>query len=167
MAESAEMIGRYVKVKQETQSLPNTAVAELMVAVLDKKSSFRFTAPGFSMTPFIRDGDIITIAQGRRRCGDVVAFVNPGNGKLTVHRIVHISPEGYLIKGDNLPCPDCRIPGSAIIGSVVRVEHGGRQVRLGLGMERIVVALLSRRGWLPLVWIVRRFIKSVAGRHTS
>lgn len=158
------MTDDYVKANQEVQSLPSAAFAELMAAVLDKDAPFRFTAPGFSMTPFIRDGDVITIASGRLRYGDVVAFVNPCHGKLTVHRIVHISHAGYLIKGDNSPEPDGRAPRSSIIGRVIRVEHSGRQVWLGLGIERIVIAFLSRRGWLtPLVWTVWRFIKPVAG----
>ena len=159
------MTGDYVKANQTSQSMPSAAFAELMAAVLDKNAPFRFTAPGFSMSPFIRDGDVITIAPGRLRYGDVVAFVNPCHGKLTVHRIVHVSRAGYLIKGDNTPELDGRMPRSNIIGRVIRVEHRGRQVRLGLGMERIVVAFLSRRGWLtPLVWTVWRFIKPVAGR---
>ena len=34
----------------------------LVRAVLDKGASFRFKAFGVSMTPFIQDGDVITIA---------------------------------------------------------------------------------------------------------
>ena len=159
------MTSDYVKANQEAQSLPGAAFAELMAAVLDKNTPFRFTAPGFSMSPFIRDGDVITIAPGRLRYGDVVAFVNPCHGKLTVHRIVHVSRTGYLIKGDDTPDSDGRVPRSSIIGRVIRVEHRGRRVRLGLGIERIVIAFLSRRGWLtPLVCTAWRFIKPVAGR---
>jgi len=159
------MTSDYVKADRETRSLPNAAFAELMAAVLDKNAPFRFTAPGFSMSPFIRNEDAITIAPGRLRYGDVIAFVNPFRGELTVHRIVHVSRAGYLIKGDNAPEPDGRVPGSSIIGRVIRVERRGRQVRLGLGVERIAIAFLSRRGWLtPLVWTVWRFIKPVAKR---
>ena len=89
----------------------------------------------------------------------------PEKIKLTVHRIVHISGEGYLIKGDNTPEPDGRVPASSIIGRVVRVEHRGRQVWLGMGIDRIIIAFLSRRGWLvPVVWSVWRVVKPIAGR---
>lgn len=161
------MTGNYVKAEQSSQSVSSAAFAELMAAVLEKNVPFRFTAPGFSMTPFIRDGDIITIAPGsaRLRAGDVVAFMNPCCGKLTVHRILHVSPAGYLIKGDNAPEPDGLVPVSIILGRVVRVEHDGRRVRLGLGVERVVIAWLSRRGWLmPAVWTVWRVIKPNAKR---
>jgi signal peptidase I len=161
------MTSDYVKANQASQSLPGAGFAELMAAVLDKKVPVRFTAPGFSMTPFIRDGDTITIApvSEKIRCGDVVAFMNPCRCKLTVHRIVNISSKGYLIKGDNMSEPDACVQRSSIIGRVVQVEHRSRQVRWGLGIERIIIAFLSRREWLtPMMWTVWRFIKPVAGR---
>jgi hypothetical protein len=157
------MTGHYVKVEQAAKTMSSASFADLMAAVLDRNVPFRFTAPGFSMSPFIRDCDVITIALGPLRYGDVVAFMNPCQGRLTVHRIIHVSPSGYLIKGDNKPEPDGCVPRSSIIGRVVRVEHRGEKVWLGLGMERIVIAWLSRRGWLtPLVWSVWRMAKPLA-----
>jgi len=84
------------------------AFAVLMEAVLEKNVPFRFTASGSSMTPFIRDGDILTISPVslRLRRGDVVPFVNPSSNQLMVHRILDVSREGYLIKGDNNSIPD-------------------------------------------------------------
>lgn len=162
------MTNNYVRALPGTHHIPNAAIAELMTAVLEKNAPFRFTAPGFSMTPFIRDGDVITIAQGQLRYGDVVAFLNPHCGKLTVHRIIHVSRSGYLIKGDNTPEPDGCVPRSSIIGRVVMVEHCGKKMRLGMGMERIVIAWLSRRGWLmPVLWRVWRVFKPFAGGWTG
>jgi hypothetical protein len=117
------------------------------------------------MTPFIHHDDVITIAPGPYRFGDVVAFTNPYSGKLTVHRIVHVSRKGYLTKGDNTLEPDGRVSRSSIIGRVVQVKHHGRSVKLGLGAERIVISWLSRRGWLaPLMWTIWRFIEPIARR---
>ena len=162
------MTNYYVTTNQASQSMPSAAFAELMAAVLDKDMPFRFTAPGFSMTPFIRDGDVITIAPGRLHCGDVVAFMSPESGKLTVHRIVHISREGYLIKGDNAPEPDGRVPRSSIIGRVVRVEHRGRQVWLGMGIERVAIAFLSKRGWLfPVFLPLWRMVRPLVRRFST
>jgi signal peptidase I len=159
------MTSNYVKLNRETQSLSSAAITELMKAVLDKKAPFRLTAPGFSMTPFIRNGDVITIAPGRYRFGDVVAFLNPHHSKLTVHRIVHVSREGYLLKGDNAPEPDGRLHGLTLIGRVVRVEHHGRPFKLGLGPERILMAWLSCRGWLaPFLGRLWHCIRPVAKR---
>jgi hypothetical protein len=160
------MTSHYVKANQISQSMPGTAFAELMAAVLDRDKPFRFSAPGFSMTPFIRNGDVITIAPGRLRYGDVVAFINSSCGKLTVHRIVLILREGYLIKGDNASESDGCVPISSILGRVVRVEHCGRQLFLGLGIERTVIAFLSLRGWLmPVVRTLWGILKPIAGKR--
>lgn len=162
------MSDTYVTSNHESHSMAALAIAELMEAVLEKNVPFRFTAPGFSMTPFIRDGDSITIAQlpVQLHAGDVVAFINPCCRKLTVHRIVHISENGYLIKGDNNPEADGRVPRSAIIGRVVRVEHGSRSVQLGLGPERYAIAWLSKREWLrPVMWRVWRVIKPICRKN--
>lgn len=142
--------------------MAGVAVAELMEAVLGKGFPFRLAAPGISMTPFICDGDVITIRalSAPLRKGDVVAFRQPYTAQLKVHRILHVLPEGYLIQGDNTSEPDGRIPVSAIIGRVVRVEHKGKQVRMGLGPERVVIARLSQHGWLkPVAFLLLKVLK--------
>lgn len=147
------------------RALSGAGFTVLMEAVLEKGVPFRFAAPGGSMTPFIRDGDAITVAPGRIRFGDAVAFVNPHSGKLTVHRVVRVSRDGYLIKGDNALEPDGFVPRASLLGRVVGVEHRSRRVRLGMGIERVVIAFLSRRGWLiPMVGATRRAMRPIAGK---
>ena len=160
----------YVTAHQASLTMPNTAFAELMAAVLERGAPFRFAAPGFSMSPFIHDGDVITLAPAppRIRFGDVVAFVNPPYGKLTVHRVVGIAREAYRVKGDNLPEEDGVIARRHILGRVTRVERAGRNVRLGLGMERVVIAFLSRRGWLfPVLVRIWRIVRPLAKRFVT
>jgi signal peptidase I len=149
--------------------MSGVAFASLMKAVLEKNVPFRFTATGCSMSPFIRDGDLITISpvSSRLRPGDVVPFVSPFCDKLMVHRILNVSREGCLTKGDNNSEPDGRIPASSIIGRVVRVEHRRRQVRFGLGIERFLIAWLSQSCWLtPLVSSVQCAMKPFAAKRT-
>ncbi len=139
-----------VVVNGGSQTIPNVEFASLMRAVLARGASFRFQANGFSMSPFIHNGDIITIepALPRLRFGEVVAFVHPDNNRLTVHRIIHVGQNGYLTKGDNSPEIDGLVSRSDIIGRVTRLKHGGKPSRFGLGVERVVIAFLSRHGWL-------------------
>ncbi|MCX6688350.1 MAG: hypothetical protein NTZ39_01405, partial [Methanoregula sp.] len=120
--------------------------------ILARGLPFRFSAPGFSMSPFIRDGDVITLAPYQAascRPGVVVGFVRPDTGRLVVHRVVTISKDGCRIRGDNTPDEDGEIPHACIIGQVTRVERAGKTIRFGLGPERRIIALFSRRGWLP------------------
>lgn len=112
------------------------------------------------MSPFIRDGDVITIAPAPThfRLGDVVAFVNPINDRLTVHRIVQLCNCDYQIRGDNVQKADGYVSQEHILGRVVSVERSGRHVRIGMGPERVALAFLSRQGWtVPLMVLIRRF----------
>ncbi len=165
------MNGRiYALANQESQGVGGIPFSGIMKAVLEKNIPFRFTASGISMSPFIRDGDVITIApvlSSILRVGDVVAFVNPDCMKLTVHRILKVSQEGFLIKGDNNSDHDGIMSAESIIGRVVKVEHFGKNVGIGLGIERIAIAWLSRLGWLrPNIWNVWRVIKPFAAKSS-
>jgi len=153
--------------QEEGGSLSGRALLELLRAVLDKGVPCRFRAPGFSMSPFIRDGDVITVSRlsGCSLCsGRVVAFVHTGTGKLIVHRVVGKEDGRYLIKGDNSPHADGLVPRKNILGYVSKVERGGKRILLGLGPERLLIAFLSRRGLLLALlcrvgWLLRPFVR--------
>lgn len=138
--------------------LSSSQVAELMDAVLERGLPFRFAAPGFSMSPFILDGDLLTLAPFGSRPpspGDVVAFTFPSSRRLFVHRLIALQGASCLVQGDNSPSgPDGLLPLSRLIGRVVRVERRGRRVQLGLGPERRLIALLSRHHLL-VPWVAR------------
>jgi hypothetical protein len=141
--------------------LSGPALLELMRAVLDRDAAFRFRARGWSMAPFIRDGDVITVAplQGALpRVGEVVAFVRPGAENLVVHRVVARRGTASLIQGDAVAAyKDGAVPVENLLGRVTRVEREGRDVWLGLGPERVAIAWLSRaRLLIPLgAWLKR------------
>jgi hypothetical protein len=153
--------------------LSGPAQIDLMQAVLARGRSFRFRARGWSMTPFIRDGDVITIAPAQppdrnprlptsssqsardltkaRNCdvGRVVAFVSTPSRRLVVHRIIGRYNSGFFIQGDNLSGPVTETVGvEDILGRVVRIERGSRRIWLGLGPERYAIAVLTRAGLL-------------------
>ncbi|NIN64701.1 MAG: hypothetical protein GTO63_08375 [Anaerolineae bacterium] len=135
-------------------------LAELMRAVIGKGRLFRFQAKGTSMSPFIKDGDVLSLsaipAHGPR-VGNVVAALLEPDGRLVVHRIAAGSANRLTIVGDNSPDQDGYADETAILAKVVRIERNGRRVALGLGPERRLIAFLSRRGWLyPLLNWVRR-----------
>ena len=131
--------------------LSGAALSAVAQEVLNKGHSFRFFARGSSMSPFIRDKDVVTLVPfNAASCapGDVVAFVLPDSGRLVVHRVVEVARDCCRIRGDNTSEEDGVLQHALIIGTVARIERGGRPVRFGLGPERAVIALLSRRCWL-------------------
>ncbi len=150
---------RLVVVRAAELPLSGQALLDLMRAVLARGAPFRFCARGWSMAPFIRDGDVITVSplqNGLPGVGDVIAFARPETGNLVVHRVVARRGTDSLVQGDSMPeYTDGMIPAENLLGRVTRVERDGREVLLGLGPERSVIAWLSRvgllrplRGWL-------------------
>jgi signal peptidase I len=121
------------------------------------------------MSPFIQDGDVVTLKPfdgAACALGDVVAFVRPQSERMVVHRIVSVQKGCCHIQGDNNPEEDDALPYSAIIGRVARVERAGKDVRFGLGPERVFIAALSRRRWLLRGIHMARVLRSIVVRKS-
>lgn len=150
--------------------LSGQALVDLLGALLHKGVPARFQAKGFSMSPFIKNSDIVTISplQGERPgLGEIIAFVHPETKGLCIHRIVRKKNDLYVTKGDNRSETDESVAIESILGFVTGVERDGKQVFLGLGPERFLIAFLGRRGllfplFLPLWKIVRPFTRRAA-----
>ena len=149
-------------------SLSGPALLQLIRETLLRGSAIKFQAKGFSMSPFIRDNDIITISPLTNKSisyGDIVAFVCPITEKLVVHRVVKRNGKGAVcIAGDNLPKPDTTVSEERILGRVTSIERNGKKIALGLGLERSLIATLTRHGLiysflLPMMRCLRAFFK--------
>jgi Peptidase S24-like len=90
----------------------------------------RFRAMGDSMYPAIRNGDAVEIAPCELsdiRRGDIVlASIARG---LTLHRVVRISPEGVVMRGDNAWRADPPFGSEELLGRVVNCEEITRDSR--------------------------------------
>jgi hypothetical protein len=68
----------FVIVKGSELSLSGPALVKLLRAVLDKGAPVRFSAKGFSMSPFIKNEDVVTLSplqDASPSVGDVIAFL--------------------------------------------------------------------------------------------
>ncbi len=154
-----------------TCTLAPADFAVVMQAVLQKGKTFRFRARGASMTPFIRDGDTLTVApllRGKPRRGEAVVVFRPSEiqPSLVVHRVVELHEGGFAIQGDAAGCEPEIIPREAIVGRVVRVERGGNDIRLGLGPERLLLAWMIRTRILwTVIWPLWNLVGRVFGRR--
>ena len=145
-------------------SLSGPALVELIRAVLDKGMSFRFRAKGFSMSPFIKDGDVVAVSPLHGilpSVGNIIAVIHPGTGRLVVHRLVGKRGYSFLIKGDNNPDTDRPVFKTDILGCVKSVEREGKKVFIGLGPERFLIAFLTRMKLFILVLSVLRFVRNI------
>jgi signal peptidase I len=118
--------------------IPDGAMVQILREVLGTKGqTIRFRAKGISMSPFIRDQDVITVSPVRAdtlRRGHVIAFVFQPEAKLCVHRIIDKKGSGFVTQGDNLNRPDGIISESQVLGRIKRVERKGRVVTAGTGL---------------------------------
>jgi hypothetical protein len=137
----------------EEYRLTNAALIEILQATLAKGAVFRFQATGFSMAPFIRDGDSVVIVplRGRDLLGIPVAYVQPASGRLAIHRVIARRKKSYLIKGDNCSGIDGWIEEGRILGIVYGVKRGTKQVVFGFGPERYIIVFLSRANLLRFI----------------
>ena len=124
-----------------------TALTEVLEAVISKKASMRFKVKGFSMSPFIKNDDVVTISPVDIfpiGIGRPVAFRHPISNKLVIHRIVGGKGDNYIIKGDRINCIDGLVSKKYILGVVTGVERNKKRIFSGIGPERFIIAVLSR-----------------------
>ncbi len=144
---------------------------ELIQDVLGKGFPFRFRAAGFSMSPIIGDGDILTISPLSRApsLGQVVAFIQPKIERLVIHRIVGKTALSYLLMGDNGYSVDGFVLRQNILGYVSRVEREGKELSFGLGPERFAIAFVisHRKLFFPFRFMLGRLMHSLIRRWAS
>ena len=162
--ESAPVSSSAYVVQGGELSLSNAGQLELLLAMRERGAPLRTMVRGFSMTPFLRDGDVLTIAplKGSPRVGDIVAFRHPENGRLAIHRLVRWTKKGWLAWGDNCPEPDGEVAPGDILGRVIRAERNGRRAYPWLGRAGALIALLNSTGMLARVRRVWRLPRRAA-----
>ena len=141
----------YIKRVNKTRHLSNKQFSALMKSVLEKGKDFRFQAAGSSMSPFIKSGDVITLSSVEHKTihiGDILAVNHPINNNLVVHRVAACRAGNYLLKADNSQIPDGWIKPNQIIGVVGKIERGDKQINIGLGEGKLLIAILSRMNCL-------------------
>ena len=101
-------------------------------------SEIQLRVTSTSMTPLIRSGDTIVVETHQTeqfRRGDIVVRVeesHPGAqpDDWVVHRLVGISRQGWLTKGDNLRVFDRPATPHALIGRVIQIKGQNRTIQL-------------------------------------
>lgn len=137
--------------------LSNRDIGDFLKRACKKGISFKFTARGMSMAPFICDGDTITISpivtSNVLHTGDIVAYISPDTNHLIIHRIIKSENSKYLLKGDNTYQCDGYCERQDIHGLISRIEYKNkkydsirfiRELFRKLGYLKKNVALLSR-----------------------
>ncbi len=137
---------------------------DLVNTVLQSGKKVRFKARGHSMSPFVRDGDMITLkvyssAFDVVNPGDIVA-VSTRHQKMIVHRVLRVYRHRVLLKGDNYKEVDGFFTKKNIMGFVTKIERNGRPLTYNRMINRFI-AWLSGTGLLAdYILPILRYMKS-------
>ena len=137
-------------------SIPCTSsvFAELSAEILRGGKELRFQARGTSMSPLVRDGDVLLVQPADPnavRVGDVV-LCHIEEGRVVVHRVIReqVSQEGhwFTVQGDAAAQPDGLLPGGQVYGRVTAIKRGAGNIDL----ERPVMKMLGGLAALSSRW---------------
>jgi phage repressor protein C with HTH and peptisase S24 domain len=132
---------------------------ELLTGLLDEGRRVELRVTGASMRPFLRSRDLVTVRPAATaRLGDVV-LIRLADSRLLIHRVVGRGAGGLATRGDAAGSPDAGAAGARLLGRVVSIRRDGRPRRLGLGPERVPIAILSRSGML---YRIHRLLRAMA-----
>ena len=130
--------------KTEMLNLKKEDFASIAHGVLGRGRALRFKAKGGSMSPFIRNGDVVEVVpvNGKINLGDIILY-RSSHGNTVVHRVIRRSKESVITKGDALPSSDQPVLSRQVLGRVVSVEKNGWRIRLDTPPGRFLNMLLA------------------------
>jgi len=137
--------------------------------ILNQGAHIRFRAQGFSMTPFIKDGDVIQVKPAKAShmsVGDI-AFYSGSDGFAVAHRVIGKEKEGQriiLVTRPDMPSdpPFDRVKEEGLLGKVIIVERRGKRKRVDRGLLRILgLCCVKWPTLLPKVYQIRMLIREL------
>ena len=106
-----------------------SVATEVIVDLLARGHAVRFRAAGDSMHPIIHGEDYLHVIPAERiRRGDVVLML--ASRGLTAHRVVEVSENTLVTRGDNIAGNDAPIGRANVLGVVTHAERNGRKRRV-------------------------------------
>ena len=128
------MKAAHLALKTQTSALGFSHFGDLSAELLSLGFGVRFRAPGTSMHPTIRHGDVITIepvAPSKLNRGDIILY-HLQNGFIA-HRLVNIEERNgsgltFTLRGDASTTCDAPVRPAQVLGKIVRVERGHRRI---------------------------------------
>jgi len=124
----------------------------------------RFRAKGFSMRPFIHNGDLLEvqpIGDYQVKIGDIILFKSLNNG-LLAHRIIKIKAVNdetmYLPQGDSNRHPDLLISSAQFLGIIVACKRDQKDFDFTTRAQQVIARL-----WVLFSPLLKRFYYFISG----
>lgn len=149
--------------KTEMLNLKRGDFASIAQEVLGRGRILRFKAKGGSMSPFIRNGDVVEVVpfKGKINFGDIILY-HSSYGNPVVHRVIYRNTESVITKGDSVSSSDHPVLSKQVLGRVAAIEKNGWCIRLDKPAGKllnILLALISPFSFL--IYASFKFIKGV------
>lgn len=156
------------------QEISQATFAELAGSLLKDGYSVVFKACGWSMSPFIRNGDVITVSPFSPETllvGDVVLYLRD-NGSAVAHRVLSKSaPESasvLLVRGDALTGACEEIPLDRILGKIVKTCRNTGTPDIASPIRRLTGIVWARLQPIPFTLIrLAHKLRMAVRRSTS
>ena len=123
---------------------------------------------GISMNPTLTKQDLLEIAPYQEippKVGDVVLFQTSNSDKYVIHRIINITHEGYITKGDNSDRNDLwTLQKKQIYGRIINAHQGDKCRKIAgglLGRFAGFSCYMRRKAAWRVVQLLRPFYKSL------
>ena len=109
-----------------------------------EKGRLTYTGKGISMWPLIRQKkDVVVIERpkGRLKKNDVALYkLNKDNHRYTLHRVLGITENGYICRGDNCMRKEYGITEDMIVGVMTELHRDGKKISLdSVGYKAYVI----------------------------
>lgn len=131
------------------------AYCDLVADVVRSAGSASLTVTGCSMLPAILPGDVLTVrryASDELQPGHIILYSR--NGRLTAHRIIQVSGEHLLTRGDCLTEFDMPVRFIEVVGQVVGIRRNGRPVDARHTFwQRFAASILRRSEWCTRLFL--------------
>lgn len=148
---------------REIIKLDNPQFFVITSEILEKTGCIRFRVKGQSMSPIIKDGDLVEIKRTnplRLKLGDIAMFTTPQK-EVLIHRLIkrlNGQVREFITKGDNSADSDLAVAEREIWGVVSFVQKQKIRINLHNPLVRLVGLLINR------LYPWRRFLSSFSCR---
>lgn len=112
--------------------------------------SVSFTVNGSSMRPMLfggRDSVKITTPVLPLKKYDIPLYKRAG-GQFVLHRIIKVSPRGYVCRGDNQLIKEFPVTDNMIIGVVSKYTHNGKTRKVNSAGHKIYAFLYTHTAYI-------------------
>ena len=133
---------------------------------LSESEEISVLTAGISMRPMLREHKDIAVIRrksGRLKRNDVPLYSRPGSEKFILHRILKVTPNGYVIRGDNLYKKEYDIKDENIVGVLRAFYRGGRYIDCEKSRGYKLYVFLNRTSY-PARYFWRGLLRPTLGK---